>query len=133
MAESNIQDAIRLSVSRAFGRAAVLFRNNRGKAWIGKSARTPGGLVVIENPRRIEFGFVNGASDLIGWTSVEITADMIGKRLAVFTAIEVKTKIGDSSKEQKTFIRNVKDAGGIAGVARSDEEAIKIIRGLNED
>lgn len=133
MAERNIQDHIRLAVSKAFGTCAILFRNNRGKAWIGKSARIAPNVVAIENPRRIEFGFVNGASDLIGWTSIEITPDMIGNKVAVFTAIEVKTKEGDSTEEQKTFIRNVRRAGGIAGVARSEHEAVDIIRGTNDN
>jgi hypothetical protein len=43
---------------------------------------------------------------------------MVGKRIAVFTAVEVKTKTGRVSDEQKRFIKNVNDAGGIAKIER---------------
>lgn len=132
MAESVVQNNIRLAVSRVFGRAVILFRNNRGKAWIGKSTKTNAGLVIIEHPRRIEFGLVNGASDLLGWTEKIVTPDMVGKTIAVFTVIEAKDEGGLVSKEQKTFIANVKRAGGIAGVARSGDDAIKILQGQDE-
>lgn len=124
MAESSVQNRIRL----ALGRACVLFRNNRGKGWIGKSGRTAGGLVVIENARRIEFGLCNGASDLIGWTPVKVTPEMIGKTIAVFTAIECKDGRNKPSEEQTTFIENVKRAGGLAGAAWNDDDAQRIIQ-----
>ena len=36
----------------------------------------------------------NGASDLIGFTTVEITPEMVGQKAAIFTAIEVKRETG---------------------------------------
>jgi hypothetical protein len=41
---------------------------------------------------------------------------MVGQKLAVFTAVEVKKKGKKPSKEQKQFIKIVNDAGGIAKV-----------------
>jgi hypothetical protein len=50
---------------------------------------------------------------------------MIGRRVAVFVAIEEKD-LGKPTPEQLQFIANVQAAGGLAGVAHSaaDAEAI---------
>jgi dihydroxyacid dehydratase/phosphogluconate dehydratase len=47
---------------------------------------------------------------------------MLGKKLAVFSAIEVKTETGKVSPEQKVFLENVKNAGGIAKICRKLED-----------
>ena len=47
--------------------------------------------------------------------------------MAVFTAIEVKSATGRASKEQKNFIKRIHDCGGIAGVARSLDDAESIV------
>src|SRR5688572_29085541 len=86
-----------------------LFRNNVGVA-------------VYPNGERVAYGLHPGSSDLVGYHTVEITADMIGRRVAVFTAMEVKTDDGRLSGKQKNFIRAVRDAGGIAGVVRTAED-----------
>ncbi|KKL44805.1 hypothetical protein LCGC14_2362030, partial [marine sediment metagenome] len=81
----------------------------------------------------ISMGLTKGSSDLIGWTPVEITPAMVGSTAAVFTAIEVKrSKGGVTTTEQKRFIKRVKQAGGIAGVAASAEAAVDIIGRWNE-
>lgn len=125
MREKGIQDLIRVAVSRA---GAITFRNNTGQAWTGnKVDRLPGGKVLIHDARPINFGLAVGSSDLIGWTPVEITADMIGQTVAVFTAIEVKTLKGRPTDAQVNFIETVKLHGGKAGVARTEEEAVAIL------
>lgn len=91
-----------------------LFRNNVG------TAETVTGSVV-------KFGLCKGSSDLIGWTTIEIRPEMVGRTVAVFTAIEVKSATGRASKEQKNFIKRIHDCGGIAGVARSLDDAESII------
>lgn len=73
------------------------------------------------------FGLGKGSSDLIGYTTKEITPDMVGQKLAVFTAIEIKTETGKLSQEQKDFIQQIKNAGGFAGCATTSIEALKII------
>ena len=45
-----------------------------------------------------------GMPDLIGWTETEITPDMVGQRVAIFTGIEIKTgrqKIKPGSDQDK--------------------------------
>lgn len=110
MNEQYILQQIRLEMSK---RGVKLFRNQTG-AFTDKDGRL------------VRFGLCVGGSDLIGWTPVTVTADMVGKRLAVFTAIEVKTPKGKTSPEQTNFIDRVKIDGGIAGVARSAEDATQI-------
>ena len=95
----------------------ILFRNNTGKAYQGKRAVIKSRPVILE-PRLITFGLCVGSSDLIGWTEVIITPEMVGQKVAVFTAEEVKKDNGIISDEQKKFINIVKAAGGIGRVVR---------------
>ena len=52
---------------------------------------------------------------------------MVGQKVAIFTAIEVKKPKGRVSPEQKQFIEKLTNDGGLAGVARSEQEAVEII------
>ena len=65
---------------------------------------------------------------MIGWTSLTVTPDLVGRKIAVFTAIEAKAIKGKPSPEQTRFIEAVARAGGIAGIARSDAEAVTLIQ-----
>jgi hypothetical protein len=51
---------------------------------------------------------------------------MVGTQVAVFTSIEVKTPTGRVKPEQQQWLDAVQSAGGIAGVARSVEDALRI-------
>lgn len=113
MNESTAQQLIRLALSRA---GAVAFRNNIG-------------AYRDETGRLIRYGVCNpGGSDLIGWTPVTVTADMVGQRLAVFTAVECKGPRGRATDAQRNFIEQVQRAGGYAGIARTADEAVAIIQ-----
>jgi hypothetical protein len=127
MKETNLLKKIQMHLSK-FNNVRV-FRNNVGQGWVGKSTHN-NGTVVIQNARPLHAGLVVGASDLIGFTSIKITESMVGKKIAVFTAIEGKTPIGKPSPDQLNFIRVVKEAGGIAGVARTPEEAEEMINSV---
>jgi hypothetical protein len=48
---------------------------------------------------------------------------MVGTQVAVFTSIEVKTATGRLRPEQRQWLDAVQAAGGVAGVARSVEDA----------
>lgn len=123
MLESNVQKLIQLTASKL---GVVLFRNNVGLGWQGQVRRLTDGSIHILTPRPLEAGLHKGSSDLIGWKAVTITPDMIGKRVAIFTAIEVKAGT-KPTPEQLTFIDQVRKAGGIAGIARSPEEASSLL------
>ena len=114
MSEAAIQQQIRLALSRA---GVVAFRNNQGQ------------YTDIKSGRPIRYGVCNpGGSDLIGWTPLVITPDMVGRTVAVFTAVEVKTPTGKPTQHQLNFIAQVLKAGGFAGIARSPGEAVAITR-----
>jgi hypothetical protein len=115
---NNIEKLIRMEASKNGDR---LFPNNVGMAYLGKVRHLGNGSVLIENAQPVRYGLCKGSSDLIGWTTIEITPEMVGKKIAVFTAIEVKTT--DSlRKEQKDFLNLVEQSGGIADVARSTDD-----------
>jgi hypothetical protein len=117
--EHSLQNKIRLALS-ATGRC-TFFRVNAGRAWIGSRVdQLPDGSKLITDPRPFNSGVPAGFSDLVGFTIIE------GK--AIFTAIEVKAPKGRVTKEQQDFIDFVKKQGGLAGVARSVEEALDIIK-----
>jgi hypothetical protein len=105
--EQQIQQEIRIACSTGDTR---LFRNNTGTLKDG-------------NGRPVQFGLCKGSADLIGWRTVTITPDMVGQQVAVFTSIEVKTATGRLRPEQQQWLDAVQAAGGIAGVARSVEDA----------
>ena len=78
--------------------------------------------------RWIRYGLTPGSADLIGWQSVTVTPEMIGRKLAVFTSIEVKAHAtGRLTPQQDNWRRVVSSAGGAAGVARSVAEAAAIL------
>jgi len=108
--EAYVQNKIRLAVGHGKIR---LFRNNTGA------------LLDIKG-RLVKFGLCKGSSDLIGFKTITITPDMVGKEVAIFSAIEVKDK-GKATDEQKKFIDIIQNAGGIAGVAKNVNEAKKIL------
>jgi hypothetical protein len=110
--------------SRKWTRA---FRNNIGLAWFGTLLSNKDNIAVLKNPRRVEYGLQVGTSDIILVHSVEVTAAMVGRRVAVFGAIEVKTETGRVTEEQRNFIATVQRFGGIAGIARSETEAAGIV------
>jgi len=71
----------------------------------------------------VTYGVFNpGGSDLIGFTPVIITKDMVGKQVAVFTAIEAKVKNRRTTDQQQHFIEFVNDNGGIARIVMDDIE-----------
>ena len=110
------------------GRWTRVFRNNIGLAWFGTLLSNRDNMAVLKDPRRVQYGLQTGTSDLILIHSVIITPAMVGKRIAVFGGIEVKTPTGRVTGEQKNFIDTVRRMGGIAGVARSEEEALGIVK-----
>ena len=124
MKEENISRAIMLALSKV---RCTIFRNHSGMGWYGKTKKTTSGGIIIDNPVPLKAGLTKGSSDLIGWMSVDVTPEMVGSRLAVFTAIEVKTATGRASPEQINFINKLKEAGGFAGFATNEQEAIHII------
>ena len=112
-AETTLQQQIRLALGTHPD--TKLFRNQVGS------------LPDPRTGRLVTFGLARGSADLIGWRTVMVTPDMVGQQLAVFTSIEVKTPTGRVRPEQQAWLAVVQNAGGIAGVARSVEDAVKLV------
>jgi len=111
--ETPILQRIQVAVSEV---GARVFRNQVGK-------------YKLQDGRWLSSGLCVGSSDLIGWKPVMVTAEMVGKVIAVFTAIEVKTAKTRATKKQEQFMDAVRDSGGVAFVARSEQDAL---RGLDD-
>jgi hypothetical protein len=113
--ESDIQNAIRLALN-PYG---TFFRINVGTGWTGESTRMSDGTVIIKNARPFSTGVPPGFSDLFGIATGPVP---------VF--LEVKTETGRVRPEQENFINVMRGLGCRAGIARSPEDAIRIVRGL---
>ena len=132
--EQQIQQQIRLDLGTHPD--LRLFRNNGGTAWTGSAERISRrttvsvgpGDVVVRNARPLHAGLCKGSSDLIGWRSITIGPEHVGQRLAVFTALEVKSATGRPSAEQQAFIATVIRFGGLASIVRSTAEALAALR-----
>ena len=112
--ETKIQQEIRLALGQRSD--LRLFRNETGK---------------LPNPRTgkwVRFGLAKGSSDLIGFKTVKITPEMIGQDIAQFVSIEIKTERGKLTEVQQNWLQKVHDSGGIVGVARSIQDALKIVK-----
>ena len=110
MNETAIQQHIRLALGKL--RHVRMFRNNCGK------------LPDPRTGRWIEFGVGNpGGGDLLGWRTVTVTPEMVGQQVAQFVSLEVKTATGRVRPEQARWRQVVAEAGGVAAVVRSVEDA----------
>lgn len=131
--EHKLQNAIRNELAGE----CLLFRANVGTGWqaTGKPERfsrdthvvAKRGDVLLRNARPFDTGLPAGFADLFGITSLVVTEAMVGKRIGVFFAMEVKDKAKATSK-QANFLQAVKDNGAISGIARSVEDARRIVR-----
>lgn len=122
--EMGILRQVMLACSRG---ASRLWRNNSGVGWVGKVAYQKQDELLLQNARPLRAGLCEGSSDLIGWKSVQVTPEMVGKRLAVFVACEVKSQFGRVTDEQATFLEAVNQAGGIGIVVRNVDDAKKAL------
>lgn len=102
--ETSLQNAIKIALC---DKGCIVHRANVGKFY-------------TLDGRIITLGSV-GHSDLYGHTPQ-------GKAFY----IEVKTAGKKPNKEQKRFLKAMRESGAISGVARSDKEALKIVFGGDE-
>ena len=99
--EKDIQNEIRLALSPY----AIVFRANVGTFMTGDG-------------RIVATGLPKGFSDLFG----------VRRKDGRAFFIEVKNERGRARPEQINFLEQMRKAGAIVGVARSAEEAIRIIK-----
>lgn len=113
-AETEITNEILVKTAE---KGSFLFRNVRGL------------FLTLDGKRKISAGLqAPDSADCIGITPVLITKDMVGMTLGVFTSIEVKTFTGSLKTGQAKWRDFILSKGGFAGVARSAQDAINIIK-----
>lgn len=134
---ANKEHALQNEIRNALAGRCLLFRANVGRAYTSNDiVKVPRQMPVVMGPRDVllknarpfDTGLPPGFSDLFGLVSVEITPDMVGQKVAIFTGLEVK----DGSRVsplQRNFINAVNDNGGRAGVVRSVDDAEKLVFG----
>lgn len=132
MRESNVWKRMLLAAGQIQCAAVRIFRNNTAMGWSGKSVRiTPDnrhmialnpGDVVVRSAQPLHAGLMKGSGDGIGWSTITITPDMVGRQMAVFTSAETKSSTGRVRPEQQTWHDNVKQAGGISAIVRDPND-----------
>lgn len=113
--EHLVQSRIRLALAPH----ALMFRTNAGEFWQGQRVfSSEFNQPVLINLKKVE-GLPKGFSDLCGCRRSD------GR----FVAIECKTPTGRIRPEQEQFIIAMRESHALAGVARSPEDAIRILEG----
>lgn len=126
-------------------RYPMTFRNDCGMGFVGGQeahilphqhvkARMVNGRIVflsaaetiIVKPHRIHYGLFNGSGDRVGWRTITITPDMVGKQIAQFLSVEVKTLRDRMSDEQKKWAAAVTRDGGRAEIWRETSKGVEI-------
>ena len=119
---------------------------SRASDWGIRLFRNNSGVLMNEVGVPVRFGLGNESKDLnetlktgdfIGWTPVTITADMVGKQLAVFTNFECKPfnfaekkTYNKKTREygQDKFNTMVNNAGGIVGFTSCTADVDRLIQ-----
>lgn len=104
-----------LASARLNGR---LLRNNNG---IAKHKGQDGKV------HKVRYGLGKGTSDQVGWTPVVVTPDMVGRTVAVFTAVEEKSANDQLKQNQCDFLSLVEASGGIAVLCRQPEDLLRAV------
>ena len=115
MTEHDIQNRIRVALSEW---GCTVFRVNVVAGWVGEEHKLRDGSLLLTSPRRIMSGVPPGFSDLV--------AVLPGGRVAF---IECKGPRGRLTREQEHFLARMRECGCRAGIARSVDEAIRIVEG----
>tara|TARA_R110000822_G_scaffold73023_2_gene175547 strand:+ start:810 stop:1172 length:363 start_codon:yes stop_codon:yes gene_type:complete len=66
-----------------------------------------------------------GFPDLAGFTMIEVTEEMKGKKLPIFTGLEIKLPKGYPSIQQRNFAAMLRDFNGIASEKITSFEGIE--------
>ena len=127
MLEDEVDEKIMLQSTQ---HGVTLFRNNSGCFTDATGRVVRFGLANISKKQNDVFK----SSDRIGFTEVLITPTMVGKKLAVFTAIEVKREgwgpknLDARETAQKNFIDFVRSRGGIAAFCNSAQQFLDLFK-----
>lgn len=86
-------------------------------------------MALMKDGSMVRYGLANpGGSDLIGWMPYRVTPEDVGRRLAIFTAVEGKWGTTRTTSAQKAFLEIVEASGGIAIVGKHPDEILNILK-----
>jgi hypothetical protein len=105
---------------RTLTRWQRLIRVNCGRFWAGKVRSIRNGILTLVNYGVVQ-GADTGTSDAVGFDSIIITPEMVGRRVAVFVAAEYKAGRDQLRKEQINFRNMVVSLGGVHREIRDSE------------
>ena len=105
---------------RASALGMRLFRNNVG-------------MLRDERGNRVRYGLAVGSSDVIGRMPLTVAQEHVGRTIAVFVAVEAKVGRNVTTEAQGRFLAVVREAGGVAIVARQESDLDTISCGLLAD
>lgn len=126
MLEDEVSQLIQMEAPKL---GVTLFRNNSGCFTDATGRQVRFGLGNVS--KKISDHFKS--SDLIGITEVRITPSMVGTKMGIFTAVEVKREgwnpknLDARETAQKAFIEFIQNKQGIAGFCNSVEQFKNLI------
>ena len=125
MNEKELSNRIKLAVSNL---GAKIFNNPCGVGWLGRvdPTKTRENTVTLKGASRLAFGLIPGSADLIGYYPVKIDPTMVGKTFGLFVSLEVKAPGNKPSEKQENWLRAAKEAGCLAGIVYSEEDAYSV-------
>ena len=88
--------------------------------------------VGFDHMKQLRYGLAPGSADLVGGATVLVTPEMVGQKLFVFLADEIKTPKGRFSSEQIAWLQTIKRLGGIVRNDRSRQSAVEFIERLRD-
>lgn len=87
------------------------------------------GVATYDNGTRVVYGLCPGSSDLIGWTPHVVREKDMGRKIAIFTAVEMKRSAKKKTSEaQQRFLDAVRRDGGIACVGYDEGVVDEVVR-----
>ena len=91
------ENNLRIKTTNSLTTWQRLWRVNCGMAWASNNIEKGRGFIKLWSPR-VFYGMPAGTPDLIGFESIVITDDMVGKRICVAVGSELKATKGDKLK-----------------------------------
>jgi hypothetical protein len=118
--ENKVKEAIKLELKKY--PALRLFSNPRGTMKAGN--------------RFVSYGLAPGSKDLasadfIGWRTITITENMVGKEIAQFISLEAKAEGGKISEAQQNWFDLVNRKGGFAVISEDAQMALDDLSSIN--
>lgn len=115
------ENNLKKSHDRTLSKWQRLWRINNGIGWIGTIISRTKEKIVLSNPRRFMSVEKGLHVDQVGFDSVIITPEMVGKRVAVFVGCELKATANDKLSDDQINTRELIVAmGGIHREVRPD-------------